>query len=137
MLQIESVWTSIPELAINKGENRPVRRRALDIVGQLHSLRHSTTVGGMNYSRRLVAQSLPLTSAHVLAYVSDRMDREKRDLAAYMDGGKRLYELIDVSGVEDAYNEELRRELLGLSDQIAGTVLTKLLSEVISDLTFN
>lgn len=99
-----------------------IKRRALEILEDLHRLRHSRSVGGWHFPHRLVAQTMPATCKHVQAYVVERL-RICVGRCAEWERGRGL--LVDLSAVrvDEMFEEELAREMLLMEGEDRETLL--------------
>jgi hypothetical protein len=121
-------------LSIVSDEYKPLLIRVVYLLTEFHKLRYSGARGGKGFSRRLVAQSMPADRNMLAQYVQSRLDEEKNKAEEYLEGRKRLYELVEVR-VEDEFNEELEKEIETASEEIAMSLLKKYLSETIEELS--
>jgi hypothetical protein len=130
--QLELFIASLADLKINSEDNRPLRCRVVGILGELHELRNTESVLPSKFPKRMLAKSISLSPYHLTEYVNRKLDEDTKKISGFLEGKRRLYDLIEID-IEEKFHIEVQRQLEASADTITDAILSSWIRSAVED----
>ena len=115
---------------INQVEFLAIRQRTLTVLSELHRFRHLSLTSPVYFPDSFLAQNVQMTPESIATYVQTKLDRERSKVVDFLDGRRRLYELIDVE-VEEEFLRLMQEDLERIGESITDLLLDRYTREAI------